>query len=86
MSDSQPLSSDILNSETAVDLNGILDQIIRIKRQRQKVDKYRSITDSEREEVLTTYRKLEELRNSCEGRVLLEYRQGLRTVLEEVFL
>ncbi|MEO1180482.1 MAG: hypothetical protein AAFX51_06420 [Cyanobacteria bacterium J06636_28] len=86
MSKSQPSSSDISKSKKDTNLNSILDQIIRIKRQRQKIDSHKTITDSEREAVLETYRKLEELKNSLEGRVLLEYRQGLRTILEEVIL
>ena len=86
MGDSKPSSSDISNSETAFDPSDILDQIIRIKRQGKKLDKHRSITDSEREELLMAYWKLEELRNSLEGRVLLEYQDGLRTVTEELIL
>ena len=85
MGDPKPSNSDISNSKATVDLNSILDQIIRIKRQRQNIDK-RPITDSDREELLMAYRRLEELQNSLQGRVLLEYRVGLRTVTEEVIL
>ena len=86
MSESQPPSSDTPKSTKGADLNSILDQIIRIKRKRQQIKGHAAITDAEREAVLETYREPEELRNSRKGRVLLEYRQGLRTVLEEVFL
>lgn len=77
--------SDISNSEKVSKLNKILDQIIRIKRQRHNINE-RSITDSDREELLMAYRNLEELQNDLKGRVLLEYRVGLRTVTEEVIL
>lgn len=78
-------NSDISNSDKVSKLNKILDQIIRIKRQRHSINE-RSITDSDREELLMAYRNLEELQNDLQGRVLLEYRVGLRTVTEEVIL
>lgn len=84
MSNATPSKVDISNYGDDSALASILDDIIRIKRQRENKDVRADITSAERKALLEGYKHLEELKDNQQGRLLLEYSKGLRTILEEV--
>lgn len=84
MSDAKPSKSNISGYSDDRTLTSILDDIIRIKRQRENKDVCADITIADRKALLEGYKHLEELRDNQQGRLLLEYSRGLRTILEEV--
>lgn len=77
---------DSTTSEDKGSIEHILDSIVLLKRKQQKRDIKAKVSPEERIEVLKTYQQLEELKNSRKGKFLLEYREGLRTILEEVIV
>lgn len=87
MDDSQISIDNPSNSGSNGAVHSILkdiDAIIRIKRQQRKTDVEADITDAERQDVVARYKQLEEIKKARKGRFLLEYDEGLRTLLEEV--
>lgn len=86
MSDRRAPVEDSTTSEDKGSIEHILDSIVLLKRKQQKRDIKAKVSPEERIEVLKTYQQLEELKNSRKGKFLLEYREGLRTILEEVIV
>ena len=86
MSDRRAPVEDSTTSEDKSSIEHILDSIVLLKRKQQKRDIKAKVSPEERIEVLKTYQQLEELKNSRKGKFLLEYREGLRTILEEVIV
>jgi hypothetical protein len=82
----------VFNSEDLEIKNhiSIIDDIIQLKRQKENIDTQKDITNEEREillkQALGTYRLLSKKSLELNGKVLIEYRQGLHKIVEEVIL
>jgi hypothetical protein len=84
MNDHPPASKDGQDTDYIDIINSLLDQIIRMKRQHQQGNVQAPITGADRKALLEAYKQLEEEVSDRKGRFLLEYNQGLRTILEEI--
>lgn len=60
-----------------------VDALVRAKRMHKRGDKGGEITNQDRVEIIEMYRQLEEIREKRKGRFLMEYDNGLETVVQE---
>lgn len=86
MSSSAKPSSNYLTDQ----ITHIADHIVKLKRQERKADPQQDITEEERKAVivdaLDMYKLLSEKSAHTNGKILVEYKKGLRKIIEEVVL
>jgi hypothetical protein len=86
------LESSVLNSiELEIKEHiSIIDDIIQIQRQKDDLDSEQGITQEERDAILKraldTYKLLNKMTIGFDGKVLIEYRDGLHKIVKEVIL
>jgi hypothetical protein len=79
-----PQESDENGSER--DIVGVLNEIVRMKRQRHQNDDSQAVTADERRKLVESYRNLEALKDTVKGRFFIEYSEGVQTLQEEIVL
>ncbi|MEM8502380.1 MAG: hypothetical protein AAF716_04430 [Cyanobacteria bacterium P01_D01_bin.1] len=77
--DDSPEAQDASNE----DVLESVDALVRAKRMQKRGDEGGDITNQERVELIDMYCKLEEIREKRKGRFLMEYDNGLETVVQE---
>jgi hypothetical protein len=65
---------------------GVLNEIVRMKRQRHQNDDSKTVTAAERQKLVESYRNLETLKDTVKGRFFIEYSEGVQTLQEEIVL
>lgn len=83
MANSQTSKNNAANPESSYEVLDVLDDIIREKRRQDKEDVNADITDDERKRLLRRYHQLERIKNERQGKFLMEYRNGLETLVQE---
>jgi hypothetical protein len=71
---------------TEGDIVSVLDEIVRMKRQRHQNDDSETVTADERRKLVESYRNLETLKDTVKGRFFIEYSEGVQTLQEEIVL
>lgn len=68
------------------DIDSVLNEIVRMKRQRHQNDDSEDVTADERRKLVESYRNLEALKDTVKGRFFIEYSEGVQTLQEEIVL
>lgn len=79
-------SADANKNGSESDIVSVLDEIVRMKRQRHLNDDSENVTDDERRRLVESYRNLEALKDTVKGRFFIEYSEGVQTLQEEIVL
>lgn len=79
-------SADIQGNDSESDIINVLNEIVRMKRQRHQQDNSKDVTSDERRRLVESYKNLEALKDTVKGRFFIEYSEGIQTLQEEIVL
>ena len=66
------------------DLVSVLNEIILMRRQRHQNNSNQDVSATERQKLVESYRNIERLKNTVNGRFFIEYSKGVKTLQQEI--